>query len=74
MSWVLRSCDQAVIPCNTARKTLTPYDDTASKLRNRIERLFNKLKHFRRITPRYDRRPLYFLAVIPIASVHIWMR
>jgi transposase len=65
---------EAVIPCNPTRKTLIPYDSDAYKMRNRIERFFNKLKHFRRIATRYDRRAIYFLAFIHIASALIWMR
>jgi transposase len=65
---------EAVIPCNPTRKALIPYDYAAYKLRNRIERFFNKLKHFRRIATRYDHRAIYFLAFIYIASAIIWMR
>jgi transposase len=65
---------KAVIPCNPTRKVLIPYDHDAYKLRNRIERFFNKLKHFRRIATRYDRRAIYFLAALYIASSMIWMR
>ncbi len=46
----------AVIPCNPTRKRLIPHDKHIYKARNRIERCFNKLKHFRRIATRYDRR------------------
>ncbi|HWT13741.1 MAG TPA: transposase, partial [Allosphingosinicella sp.] len=38
------------------------------KLRNRIERCFNKLKHFRRLATRYDRRALHFLSFIQLAA------
>ena len=65
---------QAVIPCNPTRKRLIPYNFTLYKLRNRIERCFNKLKHFRRIATRYDRQANYFLAFIHIASSILWMR
>ena len=64
----------AVIPSLGSRKILIPYDVVAYKLRNRIERFFNKLKHFRRIATRYDRRALYFLAALHLASAMIWMR
>jgi len=46
---------EAVIPCNHTRAVLIPYDFEAYKARNGIERCFNKLKHFRRITTLYDR-------------------
>jgi transposase len=65
---------EAVIPSNRTRKILIPHDAVAYKLRNRIERLFNKLKHFRRIATRYDRRAIYFMAALHLASAMIWMR
>lgn len=65
---------EAVIPSNRSRKVLIPHDAVAYKLRNRIERFFNKLKHFRRIATRYDRREIYFLSAIYLASAIIWMR
>jgi transposase len=39
---------KAVIPSNPTRKIIIPYDVEAYKQRNRIERCFNRLKHFRR--------------------------
>ena len=65
---------EAVIPSNRSRKILIPHDAVAYKLCNRIERFFNKLKHFRRIATRYDRRAIYFLAALHLASAMIWMR
>ena len=49
---------------------LIPHDAMAYKLRNRIERFFNKLKHFRRIATRYDRRAVHFLARPPSRQRH----
>ena len=46
---------EAVIPSNRSRKLIIPHDAEAYRLRNRIERFFNKLKHFRRIATRYDK-------------------
>jgi transposase len=65
---------EAVIPSNRSRKTLIPHDPIIYKLRNRIERCFNKLKHFRRFATRYDRRALNFLSFIHLAAAMIWMR
>jgi transposase len=64
----------AVIPSLRSRKILIPHDAIAYKLRNRIERFFNKLKHFRRIATRYDRRAAHFLAALHLAAVIIWTR
>jgi transposase len=42
--------------------------------RNAVERFFNKLKHFRAIATRYDKRDDNFLASIQLASIRIWLR
>lgn len=63
-----------VIPSNPTRKHPFGYDKRKYKLRNRIERCFNKLKHFRRFATRYDRRDTNFLAFIHLAAAMIWMR
>jgi transposase len=65
---------KAVIPSTRSRTVAIPHDAAAYKLRNRIERFFSKLKHFRRIATRYDRRAVYFLAALHLASAMIWMR
>src|SRR4029077_2274281 len=65
---------EAVIPSTRSRKVPIPHDQAIYKLRNRIERCFNKLKHFRRFATRYDRRADYFLAFVHIAAICIWLR
>ena len=64
----------AVIPSKRSRKVLIPHDAVLYKARNRIERCFNKLKHFRRFATRFDRRALHFLAFIHLAAAMLWMR
>ena len=71
---IAESGANAVIPCNPTRKRSISHDKEIYKARNRIERCFNKLKHFRRIATRYDRRACYFLAFILIACAVLWMR
>jgi len=65
---------EAVIPCNPTRKHIIPYNFQAYKARNLIERCFNKLKHFRRIATRYDRKAINFLSFVQIAAAILWMR
>lgn len=62
----------AVIPPRSNRKHPRAYDTEVYKQRNRIERCFNRLKHFRRIATRYDRKALYFLAFIYLAAASLW--
>lgn len=65
---------EAVIPSTRSRKVPIPHDTTIYRLRNRIERCFNRLKQFRRFATRYDRRAEYFLAFVHIAAIAIWLR
>ena len=44
------------------------------KKRNAVERFFNKLKHFRAIATRYDKRDDNYLASVKLASLRIWLR
>ena len=65
---------QAVIPSNRSRKVVIPHDAVLYRERNHIERCFNKLKHFRRLATRYDRRACHFLAFLCLAASMLWMR
>ena len=65
---------EAVIPSTRSRKVPIPHDKAAYKHRNRIERCFNKLKHFRRFATRYDRRTTHYLAFVHLAAAMIWLR
>ena len=64
----------AVIPSLPSRKVPIPHDANLYKNRNRIERCFNKLKHFRRIAVRYDRLDCHFMAALQLAATMIWLR
>lgn len=71
---IANSRAEAVIPSNRTRKVIIPHDPAVYRNRNRIERCFNKLKHFRRFATRYDRRSVHFLAFIHLAAAMLWMR
>ena len=62
----------AVIPPRSNRRVQRDYDTEPYKERNCIERAFNKLKGWRRIATRYDRRSLYFLSVLHLAAAITW--
>ena len=44
------------------------------RYRNLVERFFNKIKHYRAVSTRYDKTPENFLAGVKLASLRIWMR
>ncbi len=51
-----------------------PFSDWVYRLRNLVERFFNKLKHYRAVATRYDKRDDNYLASIQLASIRIWLR
>ncbi len=63
----------AVIPSNRTRKVIIPHDAEAYRNRNRIERCFNRLKHFRRFATRYDRRTCHFTGFVLLAAIMSWL-
>jgi transposase len=63
---------EAVIPSIRRRKPLIPYDVRAYRERNLIERMFCRLKDFRRIATRYDKLARNFLAGALLAAIAIW--
>ena len=64
----------AVIPSMPQRNPAIPHDPERYKDRNCVERFFNKLKNFRAIATRYDKRDDNFLASVQLASIRIWLR
>lgn len=63
---------QAVIPPRCHRKLQRAYDRELYKQRNRIERCFNKLKHFRRFATRYCKTLYAFRSFTALACA--WLR
>jgi len=57
----------AVIPPKRNRKQQREYDKILYKQRNRIERCFSKLKHFRRFATRYEKLKTNFKALVALA-------
>jgi transposase len=63
-----------VIPPKKNRIIQREYDKDLYKERNLVERLFNKLKNFRRVATRYDKLASSFMDFINIAAICIWLR
>lgn len=50
------------------------FDRRLYRSRNRVERLINKLKHFRRLATRYEKRAENFRAMWVIGAILLWLR
>jgi transposase len=68
-----RAGKSIVIPPKANRKHKRHYDKELYKARHLIENFFAKLKQFRAIATRYDKRAINFLAGIYLASTIIWL-
>lgn len=65
---------EAVIPSTTSRKAPLPYDKEAYRARNLVERMWCRLKDWRRIATRYDKLARNFLsAALIAAAVTYWL-
>ena len=67
--WLKQRKVKAVIPSTAARRTPYPLDAKAYKGRNVIERMFCKLKNWRRIATRYDRHAQNYLSGLALAAI-----
>ncbi|MBS1020271.1 MULTISPECIES: IS5 family transposase [Gluconobacter] len=63
-----------VIPSRKGRSAPQKTDWWRYRDRNRIERMFNKLKQMRRIATRYDETALSFMSFLNIAAAKLWIR
>ncbi len=58
-----------VVPPSQKRLEPWPYDKQLYKRRNEVERLFRRLKGFRRVFTRYDKLDVMFIGVITFALI-----
>ena len=62
-----------VIPTKSNEPHDPAFDREAYRERNRIERLINRLKQFRRIATRYEKRGINYLAMLAIGMSLFWL-
>lgn len=63
----------AVIPPRRKRRHPRPYDAARYAQRHPVERLFSRLKQFRRVATRYEKRAANYLAMLTIAAIVLWL-
>jgi transposase len=50
------------------------FDPERYKDRNTVERCFSKLKQYRAVATRFDKRELIYQGTVDVASIRIWLR
>jgi transposase len=69
--WLRQRKIRAAIPSTASRRTPYPLDRAAYKRRNVIERMFCRLKNWRRLATRYDRLARNYLSGLALAAIII---
>ena len=62
-----------VIPRKRNERRRWRFDKAAYRERNKVERLFNRLKQCRRIATRYEKRAANYHALLTIAAILLWL-
>jgi len=70
----LRRRGIGVVIARQKRERRTRFDKVAYRKRNVVERLVNKLKQFRRIATRYEKRAGNYLGMLTVAAIVLWLR
>ncbi len=84
-AWLRRHAIKAVIPVKEHQKkhrrdrgraggSPPVFDASWYKKRNTVERCFSKIKQFRAVATRYDKRERIYQGTIDVASISIWLR
>ena len=64
---------EAVIPTKANQDPDSTFDETIYHERNVIERLINRLKQYRRIATRYEKRVGNYQAMLTLATIVLWL-
>ena len=63
----------AIIPTKAKQAPDPAFDRRAYRERNVIERLINRLKQWRRIATRYEKRAANYLAMVTLGAILLWL-
>ena len=72
-SYLRRRRIRLTIPRKRNEKRRGPFDREIYRRRNVVERAINRLKQFRRIATRYEKKAENYLAMLHIGSILLWI-
>ena len=61
------------IPRRVSEHRVGKFDKALYRQRNLVERCFNRLKQYRRVATRYEKKAENYLTILTIASVIMWL-
>ena len=74
LAWLKERDILAVIPPKANRKEKRDCDWWLYKERHVVECMFGKLKYFRRIATRYEKKSIHFMGMLAFAATLLWLR
>jgi transposase len=74
LAHIRRMGAEAVVPSLSSRAQQRTHNKELYRKRNRIERCFSKLKHFRRFATRYEKLKQNFQALVALACLWLHLK
>jgi transposase len=71
--WLRRRGIRVTIPRKANERRRAPFNKALYKLRARVEQLINRLKQFRRIATRYEKRAENYLGMVTIGAILLYL-
>ena len=71
--YVRRHGIRLTIPRKRDERRTGPFARAIYRLRNQVERLINRLKQYRRIATRYEKRAENYHTMVLIAAIMLWL-
>ena len=62
-----------MIPTKSNQRRRPGFDREAYRARNQVERTFNRLKQYRRVATRDEKRGVNYEAMVTIAMILLWL-
>ena len=74
VEWLKAAGIEVIIPPKSNRKEPRACDYSRYKERHVVECMFGKLKYFRRIATRYEKKAINFMGLLALAAIMLWVR
>ncbi len=71
--WLRRHGVRVTIPRKANERRRGPFDKQLYKLRAKVEQLINRLKQFRRIATRYEKRADNYLGMVTLGAILLYL-
>lgn len=72
-AYLRRHAIRVTIPRKTNERRTGPFDRAIYRERNRVERLINRFKQFRRLATRYEKRADNYHGMWVLAAILLWL-